>query len=136
MTSLPVDRIATRGRANTSTSAQPIAASAPMRLGVSTSPAAHDEIAGRDVRAAPADVLAGGRGARIVDCRSAARRRLFDHDHGVGALGQRRAGRDLGAGAGATVARWQSGPCRCDRRSAAAPARHGVAPAVSAATTA
>ena len=65
-TSLPVDRIATRGRANTSTSAPPIAASAPMRLGLSRSPRRDDEIARRDVGAAPSDVLAGrGRGEHV-----------------------------------------------------------------------
>jgi len=87
--------IATRGFANTSTSARPIAASAPVRLGVRTSPDETDAIAGRDVGAAPADVLAGPRLTRKSGCdRRSPLRFLHRHD-GVGAGRQRRTGRDF-----------------------------------------
>ena len=58
-----------------------------------------DRIAGRDVRAASADVPAGWRGHPDVNLLSLARG-FFHHDHGVGARRQGRAGGDLCAGAG------------------------------------
>ena len=77
-----------------------MAASAPTRLGFSRSPARDDQVAGGDVGAAPADVLAGRGGREDINDVIVVRRGLLDHHDGIGAVGQRRAGGDLGARAG------------------------------------
>ena len=87
----------TRGRSKTATSVRPTAASAPIRLGLSTIAGREERLAGRDVGAAPADVLPRVDRREDADLAGAAFLGFLDHHDGVGAVGQRRAGRDLDA---------------------------------------
>ena len=95
---------------------QPIAARAPTRPGVSTSPDATTTRSRRDVRAAPADVLAAVRGFEDRHQILAKARRVLDHHHGVGAIGKGRAGGDFRAESPGRSMRGASVPCTPARR--------------------
>ena len=114
------------------------AASDPTRLGVEQV-AAHATTRSPAVMSAPrrSDVLARRRRREDLDGVAGPwlrqRGRVLDHHHGVGALGQRRAGRDFGAAAAARSSRAASGRCRSARRCASRTGASRVAPVVSAA---
>ena len=91
MISSPVDRMATTGRRQTSTSATPIAASTPVSRLVSSLPGAQHGLAGRDVGAGERHAAAGADRAGDAQL-AAANVGVLDHHDGVGAARHHAAG--------------------------------------------
>ena len=98
--SLPVERIATRGRAKTSTSETPVAASAPILLGLKKLSARENDLPGGDVGGARTDVLPRINRGEYPDAAIIGFLGFLHHHDRVCPIGHRCAGRDLDAFAG------------------------------------